>query len=98
MAKNASSSIIYIYIWGWAFNDHKQSSGLWLPVRIAAKLIIPTYPWVIHISIYLWLKYPHPTHPNGLGGGGGAVGVGGVGVFEPKVYGYMDYPWICGYN
>ena len=55
-------------IWGWAFNDHKQSSTLWLRVRIAAKFIIPTYPWVIHISIYLWLKYPHPTHPNGLGG------------------------------
>ena len=26
---------------------------------------ISTYPWVIHISIYLCLKYPHPPHPNG---------------------------------
>ena len=97
MCRHIEQLLSNLLIWGWAFNDNRQSYGFWLPVRIAAKLIIPTYPWVIQISIYLWLKYPHPPTPT-VWGGGGAVGVGGVGVFEPKVYGYLDYPWICGYN
>ena len=42
-------------------------------------------------------KWPPPPHPNGPTPPQ-TVGVGGVEVFEPKVYGYLDYPWICGYN
>ena len=31
--------------------DYGCAHGLW-------RIHIPTYPWVIHISIYFWLKYP----------------------------------------
>ena len=58
------------------------NKSAWRPPR---DMPMSTYPWVIHISIYLCLKYPHPTHPNGP-----TPPTVGVGLpMDTWIYGYI---------